>query len=183
LRSVFTEGDLKRIKKKYQCEIEILKIRTNTETAVAATPATNLPTDGPLGAMSKFIPGEAVAIFIGTFGILQSALETTPVELYGIGMFFICLVIAIAISYYKAGSEKITFPGIRKSFDIPGKYIKTLLTALAFIIWAINIEGFTAILRGTVTGYDPIIGALGILLYTTLVPLFYEWYSNQRAKN
>lgn len=180
MRSVFTEGDLKKVqaevdaKKKLQQAQIAPAVEAAVEPVVSATPPPR--TDDLLSSISKFIPGEAVAIFIGSFGILSSALPTTPVATIGVVMFVICLLVAIYISYSKAGSDKITLA--EGTFSIPGKYIKTAITAVAFVIWAINIEGFITILKGYFTWYDPVIGGLAILVYTSLIPIFYQKYSN-----
>ena len=157
MRSVLTKGDLDKIKAKNN-------IGKNTE---------DPPSDDRLSAISKFIPGEAVAIFLGTFGLFEGALETTPVEWFGIFMFFFCLAVAMFIAYYKVNKDEIKFSGINKTFKVPNKWIKVVITTVAFVIWAFNVEGFVAIIRGTIPAYDPLIGGMLILVYTTLVPLIY----------
>jgi len=163
LRSVLTKGDIDKLK------------AVNNIISIANQPEPL--SDDLLSAIAKFIPGEAVFIFLGTLGILERALETTPVEWIGIFMFFFCLAVAIVISYFKASTEKIQFPGRSEKFEIPKKEIKVAITAVAFIIWALNIEGFVAIVRGFAPVYDPIIGSLILLAYSTLIPLAYVYLS------
>jgi hypothetical protein len=174
MRSVLTKGDIAKLEKKYDSEIKKSQL-----TATKTSPSAATPPDNNLSAMSKFIPGEAVAIFVGVFGILGSALATTPVEWIGLVTFVACLIIAIAITYFKATNEKVSIPNLPMLVEIPGKYIKTFLTAIAFVIWALNIEGFVNILKGTWQFYDPIIGGILIIFYTALIPGFYAWLSKQ----
>lgn len=173
LRSVVTEGDIETIKAKYKDKIKAAK-------GIGET-VTETPPEDRLSAMSKFIPGESVAIFIGVFGLLGSALETTPIEWVGFITFIFCLVLAIYITYSKASSEKVQIAGLDKPVEVPGKYWKTALTAGAFIIWAINIEGFLAIIRGAVPLWDPVFGQILILIYTALIPEFYSRMSKPKS--
>lgn len=159
MRSVLTEGDLE-------------KVKADNNISKDAVPQSTT-TDDRISAIAKFIPGEAVAIFLGAFGLFSGAMETTPVEWLGFGMFIFCLIVAIVISYYKASREKISFVGISGSYTIPKKWIKVAITTFAFVIWAFNIEGFVAIVRDAIPAYDPLFGALFLLIYTTLVPLIY----------
>jgi hypothetical protein len=169
LRSVFTEGDLKKLKIKNKGQIDVERAK--------AQPGPSI--DGLLDAISKFIPGEAVAIFLGTFGILKGARSTTPVDWIVFVMFIICLMVAIGISYYKASTEKVNLPGIKEAVNIPNKIVKTIIPAVAFIVWAINIEGFLAIITKAVPSYDPVIGGLALLVYSTLIPFLYVLISKR----
>ncbi len=164
LRSVYTKGDKDNLEIKYKAKIQAARDG-------GAEPADDSPTDDRVSAIAKFIPAESVAIFIGIFGLFSSAAETTPVEWIGFGTFVFCLLLAIFLTYTKASREKVKIAG--EEYEIPKKYVKTALAAIAFVIWAINIEGFVAIIKGAIPLYDPIIGQALIIGYTILIPSLY----------
>jgi hypothetical protein len=186
LGSLLTEGDLKKLQKKATeafdkvTEKRVASLATSAPTAPQAEAPTVTPSaDDRLSAISKLIPGEAVAIFIGVIGYLKLALPTTPVAWISLGLFVFCLVLAMGIIYFKANNDRVTIPGLPKPIEIPGKYVKIGLTGLAFVIWAFNIEGFLTYVQGAFPGFDPIFGGILLIGYTVLVPEVYAWASKK----
>jgi len=110
--------------------------------------------------MAKFIPAEVVAFFVGAFGILELAKEGDPVELLAWAIFVACFVATIAYTYGSAQRDEVHI----------GKVAKTILTTIAFIIWAFNIEGFTA----NMPDYNSLYGSLALLAFTTFAPDIYK---------
>lgn len=156
MRSVFTKEDLEKLNAKKKAEYAL---RDET----APEPVT-LPTDNRLSQMSKFIPAEVVAFFVGAFGLVELAKEGDPVGLLSWAIFAGCFVATIAYTYGSAKKEKI---------DVQGKVAKTILTTIAFIIWALNIEGFTA----NLSDYNSLYGSLALLAFTTFAPDIYKLIS------
>ena len=171
MRSLLTEGDIKKLKKKYSSKID--------QEAFKTTGTNDPPPDDRLSAISKLIPAEAVTIFLGTIGYLKLALATTPVAWISLGLFVFCLIIAIAITYFKASDDKVTLPGIPTPVEIPQKYLKTALTAAAFVIWAFNIENFITYVQSAFPNYDPTFGGIILIIYTMLIPDVYGWFSKK----
>jgi hypothetical protein len=182
LQSVFTKKDLEILIEKYEDEIVTRKKEIedagkpsgSTETTAPAKPTSPVPeetkTDGDLSAVSKFIPGIPVAIFTSTLPLLKGAADTTPVDLLSYGVFGFCLFLTVVMTLYEGTNEKVKLPYLDTEVEIPGKYIKTTLSSIAFIIWAFNIEAFIM----NIENYDPVIGNMALLGFTLGVPYLYR---------
>jgi len=176
LQSVFTKKDLDVLNEKYKDKIVSQK-KAIEDTGKPTTPAeTTAPareetkTDGDLAAVSKFIPGIPVAIFTSTLPLLKGAADTTPVDLLSYGVFGFCLFLTIVMTLYEGTNEKVKIPYLDDEVEIPGKYVKSILCSLAFIIWAFNIEAFIM----NIENYDPVIGNMALLGFTLGVPYLYR---------
>jgi hypothetical protein len=164
MRSVFTEKDLEKLKAKYGDRIELSGTYSKAE-------AGGTSTDGDLAAVSKFIPAEVISVFVAAFSFLELATTDFPIELISWVLFFGCLVATIVITFFTLKREKVEIVGIPGQLEIPGQTLKTVLTTIAFIIWAFNIKGFT----GNIEGYSSVIGGLLLIVYTGFAPRLYKY--------
>jgi len=171
MRSVFTKKDLAIVKEKYEQESKIPEAKVRSEAAHAETSKTEDEepgTDNYLNAIVGFIPGLPVAVFTSLLPMIKGAAETTPVDLLSYGLFVFCLLLTVIMTYVGASNEKITYKG--HVFNVPGKYIKTLYSTLAFIIWAFNIEAFFSNFKN----YDPVVANMCLVGFTLLAPSLYS---------
>ena len=166
MRSVFTKKDLAIVKEKYQKESKIPEAKVSAE---ASKPEDEEPkTDNYLDAIVGFIPGLPVAVFTSLLPMIKGAAETTPVDLLSYGLFVFCLLLTVIMTYVGASNEKITYKG--HVFNLPGKYIKTLYSTVAYVIWAFNIEAFFS----NFNNYDPVVANMCLVAFTLLAPSLYS---------
>jgi hypothetical protein len=115
----------------------------------------NIPADGYVDRLKKYIPSEAVTFWLTVSGMIQSSGEAVPkVELL---WFFFLIGLMFAFGWtYRYTTE-------------PGKttaWTQIVVSSGAFIVWVFSIGGA---LTASVPFYQPLYGSLLLITYTTAV--------------
>jgi hypothetical protein len=130
---------------------EIRQFQTPVTTAAAPTPP-----DDFKNRLVKLIPSEIVAAYITIQGIIAGAAVSGNKDLL-IWIVFLVLLILTPVYLFK-------ITRVRKVEQI-------VFTTLAFVIWVIATGSPVKEIAGFEAGF---IGSILLVLYTTLIPLFYK---------
>jgi len=99
----------------------------------------------------KYLPGEAVALYITAIGLISAVKEQIPFDIVAWVIFF-GLFFALPIYLWKTEQVKVR--------------VQIVITMAAYVFWAMSLGGpFLQI-----PWYHPVYGAIGVLFFTFLVP-------------
>jgi hypothetical protein len=118
--------------------------------------------DGYTATLIKLIPSEVVAIFVTLDSIIRSNGKLAPLVYW-----IIFLILMIATYFYM---RRITQVG-----GLQPRRSQAVIASISFLVWVFAIGGpFT---YAKLDWYDPVYGAIGLPLYTFLMPLFFPKFN------
>lgn len=151
LRGVITEKDLAKRGKK----IEGLKAQGVAASAEAQKP------DDYVAQLVKFIPSEVVSFYVAIFAAAGAATGITS------GIYWIMFAMGLVATFF------FTLANNKKDLmanQIPGVFSKTIISTMAFFVWAFTLGApFTSL-----SWYHPFYGTMLLMFYTLLAPKIYE---------
>ena len=149
MRSVITDKDLAK-----------MSARVPTKGLAPPPPPTQKP-DDYVSQLTKFIPSEVVSFYVAIFAA-AGAVTGIASGTYWI-MFLMGLV---ATLFFTLASNKKEL----RADQIPGVYSKTVISTVAFFVWAFTLGApFTSF-----SWYHPFYGTMLLMFYTLLAPKLYE---------
>ncbi|MCW3997947.1 MAG: hypothetical protein NWF10_05185 [Candidatus Bathyarchaeota archaeon] len=99
----------------------------------------------------KYVPGEAVGLYLTAIGLLSTAKDQIPFDIMT-WVVFIGVLIVLPIYLWKAQEVEV--------------WIQIAITMGAYVLWVFTIGGpFSQF-----SWYHPVYGALGVLFFTFIVP-------------
>lgn len=135
-------------------EDQTIKATVNLMGKEAPPPAT--PMQSYMDRLVKLIPGEVVGIYMVGNGVIPSDQKIATVA-----WFIICFLLVIFVRAYATGD---------KANKIPPQWMAVFVSTVSFVIWAYNMPGLFQQYNLAI----PFIGSLAVLLWTFLVPFFYQ---------
>lgn len=109
------------------------------------------PKDPYADKILKYLPGEAVALYLTAIGLISAAKDQIPFDIMT-WIVFIGVLIVLPIYLWKAQSVKV--------------WIQIAITMVAYVLWVLTVGGPFA----QFSWYNPVYGALGVLFFTFVVP-------------
>jgi hypothetical protein len=143
VRSVVTESDVKRMAADPQRRGELVKA------------------DDPIAQIGKSIPAEVLSFYLFGIGAISLASATSPIETASWAIFVIGLIFTVGYSVYEFKKE-----------GALGIAIKTALTTVAFVVWSLNMGGYTKY----IPGFDQLTATIVLGAYTLATPLAFKIY-------
>lgn len=143
MRSVFTKEDLEKLKQKQGLYEQ-----------------TAQGTDGYGAQIAKFIPSEILTFYVGAFGALKAVEQDFQYasELSMI-IFIVGIIGTLLITGFFANREK-----------VPGIAVKTVISTIAFILWAFTSgEPFE-----NLAWYNSVYGTIGLAIFLLFTPYIYK---------
>jgi len=124
--------------------------------------------------LAKFIPAEVVSFYTAIAVSAQSVMTEIPYQSITWMLFAMGLIATIVFSYANNKKELKL-----EDVDIPGQITKSVLTTIAFIIWAFTLG---APFKDAISWYHPFYGTLLMTFYTLITPKIYEILPQPKSK-
>lgn len=151
MRSVVTESDIKNIGADEKRKANLMKA------------------DDPVAQIGKSIPAEVLSFYMFGIGAISLASSTSPIETASWAIFIIGLIFTVAYSIYQFKKE-----------GALGIALKTAVTTVAFVVWSLNMGGYTKY----IPGFDQLTATIVLGAYTLFTPLVFKIYDEQtKPKN
>ncbi len=119
--------------------------------------------DDVLAQVGKSIPAEVLSFYLFVIGAINLATETSPIETVSWAIFIIGLVGTILYSIYEFLKE-----------GAFGVTLKTAVAVGAFIVWSLNMGGYTKY----VPGFDQLIATVALGAFSLATPLIFKIYND-----
>lgn len=149
LRGVITEKDLAK-RKKADLTAQIAPAREEAQKP-----------DDYVAQLIKFIPSEIVSFYVAIFAAAGAVTGITS------GTYWIMFVMGLVATFV------FTLANNKKELmanQIPGVFSKTIISTIAFFVWAFTLGApFTSL-----SWYHPFYGTMLLMFYTLLAPKLYE---------
>jgi len=110
-------------------------------------------TDDYADKIIKYLPGEAVALYVTGIGLITAAKDQIPFDIMT-WVIFIGLLVTLPI--YLRYTQKVKY------------WMQIAISTLAYVLWVLTLGGPFA----QFSWYHPVYGSLGVLFFTFLVPKF-----------
>lgn len=117
----------------------------------------NIPPDGYIDRLRKYIPTEAVAYWLFVSEAIQAAADDTPKSVLLWIVFVIGMALTLAWTRYKT-----------KDPNKSAAWTQIMLSCVSFVIWVFATGGPFA---ASFDWYRPLYGSLALATYITAVPL------------
>ena len=108
-------------------------------------------TDSYSDKIIKYLPGEAVALYITAIGLITSAGDQIPVDTLTWVVFAGVLVMLPLYLWFGQNVKSL---------------VQVIITVVAYVLWILTLGGPFALY----SWYHPIYGSLGVLFFTFIVP-------------
>ena len=118
--------------------------------------------DDPLAQIGKSIPAEVLSFYLVGIGAIALASATSPIETASWAIFIIGLVATILYSVYEFRKE-----------GAMGIALKTIVATFAFVVWSLNMGGYTKY----VPGFDQLTATIVLGAFTLATPIIFKVYN------
>jgi hypothetical protein len=141
----------------------VRSVTTESDIKRMSSRGVSIKADDPLAQIGKNIPAEVLSFYLFGIGAISLASATSPIETASWAIFIIGLIATVAYSVYEFKKEG--------AFGIA---LKTSVTTGAFIVWSLNMGGYT----NYIPGFDQLTATIVLGAFTVATPLIFKIYND-----